>query len=310
MSHHQGAPRLRIIAVTIVGVAAISCASVVTRLAQDEGVPALALSAWRLIFACLVMVPYAAARHRAEFARFTRRTWALLAASGAFLALHFASWIASLELTSVASSVVLVQTAPVFVAVGSWLLLREPPSARTVAGIGLAIAGGVAISAGDLLRSRTGLSGDLLAVCGAVAVSGYLMIGRAVRKGCSLPAYVAVVYGVAAVILVAMAAVAGQAMLGWSGRAYALMVVLGLVPQLVGHSSFNWLLAHLPATLVSTLPLLEPIGASLLAFALLGEGVPIATALGGAVVLVGVVIAVRGRRANGDTEDRPPDAEP
>ena len=153
--------RARLLLSLGVGIVAISTAAVFIRLAQAEGVPSLSIAAWRLTIASAILLPYAWATRRAEMRALTRRELALLAASGVFLGLHFATWIGSLGLTSVASSVVLVSMGPVFVGLGSWLFLRERPNLQMAAGIVLAAAGSIIISWGDFGQGQDYLLGDL-----------------------------------------------------------------------------------------------------------------------------------------------------
>jgi drug/metabolite transporter (DMT)-like permease len=286
------------------GIVAISFASIFIRFAQDEGVPSLSIAAWRLIIASVVLLPYAWATRRDEIRSLTGREWVLLLASGLFLGLHFVTWIASLALTSVASSVVLVSMGPLFVGLGSWLFLRERPSLALGAGIVLAAAGSVVISSGDLGQGKDQLLGDLLALTGAVMVAGYFMIGRKVRAHRSLTTYVALVYGAAVVVLVAIVLVTGQPMSGFSLEAYAWLMALGLVPQLIGHSTLNWALRHLSATFVSILTLAEPIGSGILAFVILGEAVTVSTVAGGVLVLAGIYIASRAEMTPSEQQGR------
>jgi drug/metabolite transporter (DMT)-like permease len=285
--------RARVLAGLLLGIVAVSFGSILVRLAQAEAVPALSIAAWRMVFACSLLLPYAGARHAAELRSLTPRERWLLVASGAFLGLHFATWIASLAYTTVASSVVLVSTGPLFVGLGSWVFLRETPSRRLLAGLGVAVAGTLVISWGDFGGGRNALLGDLLALAGALAVAGYLMIGRRVRAQRSLVAYIAPVYGVAMLTLLAAAAAARSPMLGFPPVSYLWLVCLGLGPQLTGHSSLNWALRHLSATHVAMATLAEPIGACLLAWALLGELPSPLVALGGAVTLAGIWLATR-----------------
>jgi drug/metabolite transporter (DMT)-like permease len=210
-----------------------------------------------------------------------------------FLGFHFATWIASLGMTSVASSVVLVSMGPVFVGLGSWVFLRERPSPQMALGIVVAAAGSIVISWGDLSQGQDQLRGDLLALTGVIMVAGYLMIGRKVRARRSLATYIALVYGVAMLTLVVIVVVARQPMLGFSPQAYGWMLALGLVPQLIGHSTLNWALQYLSATYVSVVTLAEPIGSGILAYILLGEAVTVAVAVGGVMVLAGIYVASR-----------------
>jgi drug/metabolite transporter (DMT)-like permease len=303
--------RGRLVVTLGAGIIAISSAAILIRLALAEGVPSLSIAAWRLVFASLVLLPYAFLAHRAEIRSLSRKEWILLLLAGVFLGLHFATWIGSLGLTSVSSSVVLVSMGPVFVALGSWILLRERLAWRTALGIALAAAGSVIIAWGDLGRGHGRLVGDLLAVAGGVMVAGYLIIGRKVRMRRSLTAYIAPVYGVAMVTLLLIVLAAGKPMVGFGPRAYGWLLLLGLVPQLVGHSTLNWGLRHLSATFVAAITLAEPIGASILAFLALGERIATLTLGGGVLILVGIYIASRaeqgtGSRQAGDVAERDP----
>jgi len=273
------------------GIVAVSFAAIFIRFAQAESVPVLSIAAWRLVFASVVLVPYAWCRHRGEIRAIAPKELVLLVASGIFLGLHFATWIASLAYTSVASSVVLVSMGPVFVGLGSWIFLAEPPHRRAAAGIAVATLGGLAISYGDFGRGQDQLLGDLLALAGAVMVAGYFIIGRKVRVRQRLTTYVAVVYAVAMLTLVAIVVVARQPMFGFSLSAYGWMLALGIVPQLIGHSTLNWALRHLSASYVSMLTLAEPIGSSFLAYLILGERVASSTAAGGVLILIGIYLA-------------------
>jgi drug/metabolite transporter (DMT)-like permease len=285
--------RIRLFVSLGAGIVAISFASILIRFAQAEGVPSLSIAAWRLIFASAVLLPYAWATRREELLSLSQRETRLLLISGLFLGFHFATWIASLAYTSVASSVVLVSMGPLFVGLGSWAFLGERPGLVTAMGILIAAGGSIVIGFGDFGRGQDHLLGDALALTGAVMVAGYLMIGRKVRARRSLVTYVTLVYGAAMLTLVAIVLVAGQPMLGFTPRAYLLMLTLGLVPQLVGHSTLNWALRHLSATYVSLVTLAEPMGSGFLAYLILGEAVTPATAVGGLLILTGLYVASR-----------------
>lgn len=292
--------RVRFLFSLSAGVVAISFASIFIRFAQAEGVPTLSIAAWRLIFASLVLLPYAWITHRDEIKDLSPREWGLLAASGVFLGLHFAAWIGSLGYTSVASSVVLVSMGPLFVGLGSWVFMNEPPRLRLSVGIIMAAAGSVVISLGDFGQGQDQLLGDLLALGGAIMVAGYLMIGRQVRARRSLTVYIAVVYGVAMLTLLIIVLLGRQPMFGFSLPAYGWMLALGLVPQLIGHSTLNWALRHISATYVSLITLAEPVGSGVLAYIILNEPVSWFTGAGGVLVLMGIYIASRAEmRRNG-----------
>jgi drug/metabolite transporter (DMT)-like permease len=187
---------------------------------------------------------------------------ASLIAAGLLLALHFALWIASLSQTSVASSVVLVTTTPLFVALVSWLLFRERLKRGTFVGIAVSLGGAMLIGYAGMVRGGTALSGNLMALGAALAMAGYLLIGRRVRPRAGLLAYATAVFTVAAGDSPGCRRGIGHSLEGYSAGAYAAMVALALVPQLVGHMSLNWALRFLPATMVTVAVLGEPVGAS------------------------------------------------
>lgn len=254
--------------------------------------PSLAIAAWRLTIATLVLAPVALARYRPDLAALTRRDLLLALISGACLGLHFVTWITSLELTTIASSVVLVTTSPLMVALASPLVLREPLRGPMLAGLLVAVAGGILIGISDQSgEQRAGsLQGDLLALTGAAMAAGYFLAGRRLRVKLALVPYVFLVYGTAAVLVTLLVLVRGVPVAGFPDQAYVWLVLLGLIPQLIGHSSFNWALRHAPATLATVPVLGEPVGATLLAALFLGQ-VPAPLALaGGVLVLAGVLM--------------------
>ena len=279
--------------VLLVGIIAVSASSIFIRNAQTAA-PSLVIAAYRMTIASLVVVPVALWRHQNELRKLRATEWLLAAASGAFLALHFAAWVTSLEYTSVTSSVVLDATSPMWVAIGSWLLLRERLTRPVIFGLIVAVAGSLVIGLGDMTQatSSTSLLGNSLALVGALMVTGYWLIGRRVRGSLSLVPYVAIVYSMATVVLLIMVAGARQPLTGYDTTTYVWLVLLALVPQLVGHSSFNWALARLPAVFVAVATLGEPIGATVLAYFLLGESPTTIRMFGAALVLAGIAVTM------------------
>jgi drug/metabolite transporter (DMT)-like permease len=302
-SARPAAPPLLVLAF---GVLAVSTASIFIRYAQEHA-HSLVIAAWRLSLAALILAPAAVTR-RTELTGLTRREAALALLSGVFLAIHFATWISSLAYTSVASAVVLVDTAPLWVALLAPLALRETISRPVKVGMALAMLGGAVVGLSDactwspaglvcpplaeFVRGRA-FFGDLLALAGAIAAAVYLVIGRRVRERVSLLSYIFVVYGTAAVVLVAVMLLSGQPATGFPPLTYVWFLALAIFPQLLGHSSYNWALGYLPAAYVSLALLGEPIGSTLLAVVFLGEipsGLRIA---GAALTLAGIYIASR-----------------
>lgn len=259
--------------------------------------PPLAVAAWRVAFSVLFIALIVVARDRGRAIRsLSGRDRAMAATAGFFLAAHFWSWIASLSYTTVASSVVLVSTQPVFVALLSVAMLKERPSSRQWAGIGVAVVGAAVIGWGDFAGGPEPLLGDLLAVAGAVFVSIYYVIGRSIRQRLDLWSYIAVVYGVAAVALLGGAALhPGVAVTGYPATDWLVFLALAAGPMMIGHTGVNYALRYLPAYVANLALLGEPIGATLLAWWLPGiRERPSAQLLaGGALILLGIGMGMR-----------------
>jgi len=288
------------------GILAVSTASIFIRFAQEYA-PSLVIAALRLVFASLILAPLALSKHRVELASLKKREVVLAIASGTFLAFHFATWISSLEYTTVASSVVLVTTTPLWVALLSPLVLKEPISRPVIWGMLLALLGGLVIGFSDACRWDKGLIcpsaeefiqgqaawGNILALVGAWMAAGYLLIGRSLRARMTLIPYIFVVYGMAAIVLLIIMFASGQTALYLPPQAYFWILLLAIFPQLLGHSTFNWALKYLPASLVSITLLGEPIGSTILAFIILKEVPSIPELLGAAFILAGIYLASR-----------------
>jgi drug/metabolite transporter (DMT)-like permease len=285
------------------GVLIVSTAALLIRFAIDAGAGPLAVAAGRLTIAALIVAPIALMMRGPELRRLQRRDWAIAAVAGAFLAAHFATWFASLQYTSVASSVALVTTNPIWVGLLSWLLLAEPPSRRTVAGILTAVLGSALIIAADLggaseAPGRSPMLGNGLALAGAVAISGYFLVGRGLNRRMTLLAYVAIVYGTAAVAMNAIAIAGGQGLWTIPAAAWLPIVAVALGPQLAGHTIINASLRHLSATFVALAILGEPVGSAVLAWLFLGETFAPLQLAGFATLLAGIVVAASGERSS------------
>lgn len=285
--------------VLFAGVLVASTASIMVRFAQEAGVPSLTIAAGRLVLAALLLTPLAWARVGAELRALSQRDLALALAAGAFLAVHFASWISSLAFTSIASSAALVATNSLWVGLASLLLFRERLSAAALAGIGVTLLGTLLIGLSDSASSTqpNPTLGNLLALLGAATVSGYLLIGRDLRRRLSVLAYIYVVYSTAALILLVWAALAGQPVLGFPPYAYALILALALGPQLLGHTAFNYALSAISATFVAVAILGEPIGSALLALVLFNEAFAPLQLAGFVLLLLGIYLASRAEAA-------------
>lgn len=293
----------RIYVVLALGVLSFAFAPILVRLAGD--VPGIAIAVWRTVIAAAVLLPAAAVRIGPEVRRFGHRDVVLILGAGVFLGLHFIAWIESLYHTTVASASVLVTIHPLILAVLGYLVLGERLGRTTVLAIGAAVGGAILISwadAGTVTLGRGALWGNSLALSGAVLVSLYLLIGRVVRQKVSWLAYVTPLYAVAALTALGAAAVRGVPLLDYSWTFFALCAGLAIGPQVFGHGSFNYALQHVPAAIVGLLALLEPVGASILAYLLFGEVPPPASIVGMVIVLVAVAVVVWRRNRSAPPE--------
>jgi len=273
-----------------IGIIAVSTASIFIKLCDA---PALIIATYRMVFASLMLIPFAGSQKIWKGWSRSDIEWMIL--SGILLSLHFASWIASLKYTSVASSVVLVSTHPIFVGIGSWLFLKERLALNLILGIALSFFGSGLISYGDRTLSKEALIGDGLALVGAITASGYFLIGRKMRRNRDLLSYIFPVYSTAGLALIIFAIVFQKSFFGYSSSTYLFLFLLALIPQLIGHTTFNWALRYLPASMVSITILGEPIGSTLLAYFVLGEKLTLLKILGGISIFAGILIALKGR---------------
>jgi len=299
MSHSPQPARWLPFVVLGIGLAAISFGAIFARLAQAEGVSSLAVATWRLGFAALIITPVAFLQSRHELARLTRRQIGMALAAGFFLALHFATWISSLEYTSVASSTALVTTNPLWIGLASFLIFRETPTKMMIGGIALSFAGSLFIFWSDSRASVSGsnpLLGNLLAIVGSWCFSAYLLIGRRLRASLPLPAYVWLAYGSAAILLVLACQSSGTPLSGYSDAAYLVALGMALGPQLLGHTSYNWSLKHVSPTFIAVVTLGEPVGSAVLAWVFFGEAFALWQGVGFVMLLVGIDLAARGER--------------
>ncbi len=309
----QKFPPPRWLANTILGVAVLifSSSAILVRHAQTEGVASFAIAAWRMgLAAAVLLILVAAQKARRSDAiaapSMTSREMWLAALAGVFLAAHFASWISSLAYTSVASSTALVTTNPIWIALFSFVVLREKLSRWLIAGVAAALCGSALIFFADYSRAATVASpnpllGNSLALLGSLTVCGYLLIGRHLGgKSCGathlappLLQYLTVVYSASAVTLLLLCLSTGTALTGFSIGAWLCLAGLALGPQLLGHSAINWALRHVSATFVAVVILGEPVASALLAWMFFGETFSTLQFCGFVVLLSGIYLASR-----------------
>jgi len=278
------------LAALCIGVVAVSTGAIFVRVADA---PSLVTAAYRVGIASLVLLPVAWVKARGEIAALTARETGLVVSAGAFLALHFATWIASLDHTSVAASVILVNTNPIWVGLLTPLMTSDRIPAGTVVCILLSVLGAAIIGWGDLSGGGRALWGDALALMGSVCAALYLLMGRNLRRRLSLVSYIVLCYGSAAVFLWAAVLISGQRITGFSPATWGAFCGMALFSQLVGHTSYNWALKWVRTSTVAISLLGEPIGASILAYLLFSENVTVLKLVGGGLIMLAIYLTAR-----------------
>ncbi|TVR23402.1 MAG: DMT family transporter [Anaerolineaceae bacterium] len=286
--------------VLLFGIAAISMAAIFIRLAQAEGVPSSIIAGGRLFIAALILTPAVLRKpeYMMQLRGLGRFDLLLVTLSGFFLAMHFMAWVTSLEYTSVLISGVLVTTSPIWVALMEVFILRARLSRMVIAGLILAMTGGLIIGlsgGGALFEGADSVRGALLATTGAITVAAYLIIGRRLRGSVSVTPYIWSVYSIAALIIGIILIISRTPVTGYTVDGYLWVLACGLVPQLLGHSALNYALGYLPATYISLSTQTEPLLSALAAFIIFNEMPAWAQVIGGLVILSGVILATLGR---------------
>ncbi|HJQ26047.1 MAG TPA: DMT family transporter [Blastocatellia bacterium] len=271
-------------------------------IAKLAAVPALVIAFYRMAITTALLMPAAIALKRRELMSFTRRDLGLLVLGGACLAIHFGAWITSLKYIPIATSVVLVNSHPLFVVIASAIFLGERPGARSLAGTLLGLAGMLVISWNALVNTQQSesshaLTGDTLAVIGALAVVGYFIVGRKARARMSLLGYATPLYGVCSIFLLLMVFITRSRLAPYSGVEWLYFILLAVVPTILGHTVFNWALRHVRPSAISVAFLGEPVVAALLAFIVFDQRPPLATFIGGALILAGIYLTTSARPA-------------
>jgi drug/metabolite transporter (DMT)-like permease len=279
----------------ISGVLAVSTGAIFAKLAEA---PALVIAAYRVGLASLILAPIAWWQARDELLGLEKKDYMLALLSGFFLALHFSTWISSLSYTSVANSVVLVNTNPLWVGILTPLISKDRLTLMTKIGIVISVIGGAIIGAGDFATGGQALWGDFLALLGSICAAVYLLLGRNLRRKLSLLAYVIICYGSAAIILWVLVIALGLQVVGFSSGTYAAFAGMALISQIIGHTSYNWALKWFSASLIAVSLLGEPIGATILAYIIFDETLTWTKLIGGSLILAAIYLAARGEQVN------------
>ncbi len=281
---------IKLLSVIFTGLLAVSGSALLIRLCQA---PSLSIAFYRILIASTILLFMNAGSNRRVWLDLHAHEWRIGLLSGFFLAVHFAAWVSSLKFTTVTNSIVLVSTAPFFVALGNWIFFSRRPTLMLAGGLALAFIGSLLMTQQQNVSLHPdSLTGDMLALFGAIAAAGYMLCGRILRERLNTLTYVTLAYSFSAVFLLIFAVVLSAPLSGFSSRTWLLFLLIALFPQLIGHTAFNWTLKYLSAPVVATILLGEPVLAGLLAFFFLHE-IPGPAQISGAVlILTGVIIAI------------------
>ena len=283
-------PRINPYLAVIIGVIAVSFGSILAKAAQA---PSLVIAFYRIGFTVLMLAPVTLATSWTELRSMGRRDVAMACLSGLMLALHFATWITSLNYTTIASSTVLVNMHPLFVIAGGYFFYKERISTGGLLGAALALAGCLLIGISDFRIGGQALYGDILAIIGAITVSGYMLVGRGLRNHLSLLPYIVIVYFVSSAALFMAVLAYGLPLSNYTPNTWLMLFLAALIPTIMGHTVFNWAFRYVKGAVVSVSILGEPVGATILAYFIFQQVPTISQLVGGLIIIVGLVIFIQ-----------------
>lgn len=272
-----------------IGVISVSLSAIFVKLANAE---AGVIAFYRMFFSVLIMAPLFFWKYIHEVKELRIRDWLFSSVAGIFLAFHFILWFESLNYTSVASSTVLVTLQPMFAFVGTYFFFKENITLKTIFAGVIAIVGSILISWGDLKLSGTAFYGDMLALVACALVTAYFLFGQDVRKRLSLVTYTMIVYAVSTITLFIYVLIKGESLGPYSTMDWIWFMLLAIVPNLFGHTLFNWSIKYVSTNVVSIAILFEPIGAAILALLIFKEYLIATQIIGGFIVIVGILLFV------------------
>jgi len=272
-----------------IGVISVSLSAIFVKLSSAESA---VIAFYRMLFSVLIMSPVFLLKYKSELKLLQKRDWIFSIVAGVFLAFHFILWFESLNYTSVASSTVLVTLQPIFAFVGTYLFFKEKVAFQSIVAVIVAISGSLLISWGDFRVSGAALYGDGLALIACAFITGYLLFGQDVRKRLSLMTYTMVVYSVSTITLFFYVLFMGQSFGPYESNDWLLFVMLAIVPNLLGHTLFNWSLKWVSTNTISIAILFEPVGAAILAFFIFNEKLILSQVIGGIIVILGILMFV------------------
>jgi drug/metabolite transporter (DMT)-like permease len=273
----------------IIGVFSVALSAIFVKMTSaDSGVTAF----YRMLFSILIMSPLFFLKYTHEIKKLSKRDWYFTAIAGIFLAFHFILWFESLNYTSVASSTVLVTLQPLFAFAGTYFFFKESLSIKALVSGAITILGSILIGYGDFRISGTALFGDMLALIACALITVYLLFGQDVRKRLSLVTYTFIVYGVSTITLFFYIIIKGESFGPYPASEWMWFLLLAIIPNLLGHTLFNWSLKWVSTNVISIAILFEPVGAAILAYFILGEFLSTSQIIGGSIVIIGIILFI------------------
>lgn len=272
--------------IVLIGTFFTSLSSIIIRFSTA---PALVISSYRMLFTCIMLLPLII-KNRNDFAELNKKNILLCLLSGIFLALHYATWISSIKLTTIANSTILVSCSPIFVSLANYLFIKEKISKKMIVSIFISLTGTIIIALGSSNAIASNMMlGNILAFLGAIFVAGYLVIGGIVRKNLSASAYVFIVYSVSTVVLFVMCLISGTHLYPYPLSEFMLFISLAFFCSILGHTLYNYMVKYVSSTLISVSTLSEPIFASLMALFIFNEIPSLYTLVGGIIIITGIL---------------------
>jgi len=299
MSGTGSSDRLLYTTVIVVALVSVAHAAIFVRMAEAD---CLVIAAYRLLIAAVVLLPFVLYGARDELRNLTRREWGLIALGSVFLALHFATWIEGVALTSIANSVVLVTLTPVWLALWSLIVLRRPPGKRLWAAIVLAVGGSAVMAWGSMKLGPETLLGDGLALVGGLFFAAFFLVAENIRRSMGVLVFVVLVYAGAAFLLWVPVLGLGLPVAGFSGQTYFALVAIAVVSQVIGHSGFNWAVKAISPMVLALTLLSEPILSAALGWIYFREGVGSETVIGGVLILGAIFLGMRAEQSGARTQ--------
>lgn len=298
----SGTPdRLIYSTVILVSLVSVAHAAIFVRMAEAD---ALVIAAYRMLIAALVLLPFALITAWDDLRRLTRREWWLIAAGSVFLALHFATWIEAVTLTSIANSVVLVTLTPVWLALWSLVALRRSPGRQLWVAILLAVGGGAIMAWGSMKLGFETLLGDALALAGGFFFAAFFLVAENIRRSVGVMAFVVLVYAGAAILLWVPVLGLGLPVVGFTGETYFALAAIAIISQVIGHSGFNWAVRAISPMVLALVFLGEPILSAALGWVYFREGFGIETIAGGVLILGAIYLGIRGEGIGNTSQTR------